>query len=175
MELVPNRLCSGNGFSTWNVANPSSIKNVEFLTYTGSGPDKDRQDGPHPHEAVLDPTKKFLLVPDLGTDEVHVYTFDANSLKTTAQTALKAPAGSGPRHIAFAQKGGKTFMYLITELTSNIIGYEVTYSKGIQFKQIFAHGVHGKDKPNTKGAYAAEIVVSVSPALLFVVLTASLT
>lgn len=164
--MTANRFGSGNGFSTWNVANPSSIKNVQFQTYTGSGPDKDRQEGPHPHEAVLDPTKKFLLVPDLGTDQVHVYTFDANTLKTTAQTALKAPAGSGPRHIAFAQKSGKTFMYLITELTSNIIGYEVTYSNGIQFKQIFAHGVHGQGKPNVNGAFAAEIVVSVSLASL---------
>ncbi len=29
------------------------------------GPDVRQKDGPHPHEALLDPTGNFLLVPDL--------------------------------------------------------------------------------------------------------------
>ncbi|KAJ3486821.1 hypothetical protein NLG97_g6537 [Lecanicillium saksenae] len=149
-----------NAFTTWNVGNPSKLKNVQTQTFTGKGPDHDRQEGPHPHQAVLDPSGKYLLVPDLGTDQVHVFSFNANTLKFTAQTNLKVPGGYGPRHLAFASRGDKTFMYLMTEMANTIIGYQVTYANGIQFKQLFAHGTHGKGTTNKKGAEGSEIVVS---------------
>lgn len=98
----------------------------------------------------------------MGADYVRVYTFDDNTLRLTAHTPLKATPGSGPRHISFAQQNGKTFMYLVTELKSTIIGYEVTYGSCIQFKQLFEIGVYGKDKPIPANSYASEIVVSVS-------------
>lgn len=139
---------------------------MQTQTFTGKGPNHERQEGPHPHQTVLDPSGKYLLVPDLGTDQVHVFSFIANTLKFSAQTTLKVPGGYGPRHLAFATRGGKTFMYLMTEMANTIIGYCVTYDSGIQFKQIFAHGTHGKGTTNKKGAEGSEIVVSVSAAAI---------
>lgn len=109
----------------------------------------------------MDPTGKYLLVPDLGADQVHVYTFDPKTLKTTAKTPLKVPGGYGPRHLAFATRGDKTFMYLMNELVNMIIGYEVSYSNGVQFKQLFAQGTRGKGTTKNKDASGSEIVVSV--------------
>lgn len=140
------------------------MKNVQFDTFTGSGP-KPEQEGPHPHQAVLDPTGKFLVVPDLGADLMHIYTFDAKTLKATALASVKVTAGFGPRHIAFATRGTKTFAYLMCELANTIVGYEVTYTSGIQFKQLFAQGTHGKGTTNKEGASGSEIVVSVSNCL----------
>lgn len=133
---------------------------VEFDTFTGSGPNP-RQQGPHLHEAVIDPTGEYLIVPDLGADLVRIFTFNTTSLHLEALVPLQVPIGSGPRHVAFAVKCRKTFMYLVTELTSDIIGYQVTYNAGIQFRQIFAYSVHGEGKHTNPGARAAEIVVSV--------------
>lgn len=93
---------------------------------------------------------------------MHIYTFDAKTLKATALVSVKVTAGFGPRHIAFATRGTKTFAYLMCELANTIVGYEVTYTSGIQFKQLFAQGTHGKGTTNKEGASGSEIVVSVS-------------
>jgi len=34
---------------------------------------RDRQDGPHSHQIVVDPTERFLYVPDLGTDRIYQF------------------------------------------------------------------------------------------------------
>ncbi|TQV96172.1 extracellular aldonolactonase [Cordyceps javanica] len=151
----------GSSFSTWDVSDPSNIKNLDNLNFTEPHGPKPEQTAPRPHETVLDPTGRFLIVPDLGTDLVRVFSFDSKSLQTTALPPVQAKTGSGPRHVAFAVKGPKTFMYLITELGNTIVGYEVTYEeKSIQFKEIFDIGVHGEGKPVPQSAAASEIVVS---------------
>lgn len=132
----------------------------------GPGPDPDRQDAPHPHQTVLDPTGKFIVVPDLGADKVYVYAVGSNDLKVKALAPISVKPGSGPRHLAFAVRDGRTFMYLVTELASTIIGYEVTYPAGsIKFRELFNIGSHGAGKPVSKTAYASEVVVSVSAIL----------
>lgn len=138
------------------------MKNIETITFTeGPGPNP-QQNAPHPHEAVLDPTGKYLIVPDLGSDLIRLFSFDANTLKTKALPAVKAASGSGPRHVAFAVRGAKTFMYLITELGNTIVGYDVTYGGNtINLKQIFSIGAHGEGKPVPANAAASEVVVSV--------------
>lgn len=103
-----------------------------------------------------------MIVPDLGSDLIRIFAFDPKSLKTTALEPVKAKAGSGPRHVAFAVKGPKTFMYLITEIGNTIVGYEVTYDDSIHFKEIFDIGAHGEGRPVPENAAASEIVVSVS-------------
>ena len=43
---------------------------TSVVTGEGGGPDKSRQEGPHAHQVMLDPSGTFLLIPDLGTDKV---------------------------------------------------------------------------------------------------------
>jgi len=94
----------------------------EFATHiqhTGSGPNLARQKSPHPHAIVPDPTGKYCLVPDLGTDQVHVYHLNQGDkgLERTGEV-VNIHAGAGPRHLTFHPSG--TGFYILNELDSSI-------------------------------------------------------
>jgi 6-phosphogluconolactonase len=65
------------------------------LRHEGSGPDKDRQEGPHAHQAVF--RDGLVHVSDLGTDEIRRYRYDGTALEP-----ITLPPGTGPRHYAFS-------------------------------------------------------------------------
>lgn len=67
------------------------------------GPNPIRQERPHPHQIVLDPTGVFLLVPDLGADRVRVLGVqrDTGMLHVCEDSDGVVEAGSGPRHAVF--------------------------------------------------------------------------
>ena len=98
---------------------------LEFSTTTvageGGGPNKSRQEGPHAHQVMLDPSGTFLLVPDLGTDKVMNYVYDQKTGKLTPnpqQAWLELPPGAGPRHLAFDPSG--KFVYLLSEMNATL-------------------------------------------------------
>ncbi|ODA76383.1 hypothetical protein RJ55_08229 [Drechmeria coniospora] len=153
---------SGSALSTWDVSEPSEVVKVQSETFTLNKQPTvpHRQDAPHPHQAFLDPTGGFLVVPDLGTDELRMYAVGPRLAVTPLLPVSVAP-GSGPRHVQFAKRGGKTFMYLVAELTCTIVGYGVTYPAGtIKLDELWTIGVHGEGKPVPADASASEIVVS---------------
>ncbi|GAA4935956.1 lactonase family protein [Streptomyces coeruleoprunus] len=84
------------------------------LAHLGSGPDPDRQAGPHAHQVLPAPGGRWVLSVDLGTDSVRVCTLDSAGgvLRVHAETALRA--GSGPRHLAFHPDG--EVVYVLHEL-----------------------------------------------------------
>jgi 6-phosphogluconolactonase len=87
----------------------------------GSGPVESRQQGPHAHQAMLDPGQNFLLVPDLGTDRVMIYAFDDKSgllHPNPDQSFFKLAPGAGPRHLVFHPDGRS--VYIVCELNSTI-------------------------------------------------------
>ncbi len=86
----------------------------------GSGPDKDRQEGPHAHAVVFDHANRHLVAVDLGTDQLLVYRFDAatGKLSPVDPPALHVVPGSGPRHFAFHPDGRRA--YAINEMASTI-------------------------------------------------------
>lgn len=71
---------------------------VQRVGHAGSGPRKDRQEGPHAHSAMIAPGGNHLLVFDLGTDEVRRYRLGAGGILEDAGIATVMPPGSGPRH-----------------------------------------------------------------------------
>jgi 6-phosphogluconolactonase len=89
-----------------------------FVQHTGSGIDPQRQSGPHAHMVVPSPDNRFLLVADLGLDEVLVYGFDAAKGTLMRAGAAKLPPGSGPRHLAFSRNG--RFVFVLNELTAAV-------------------------------------------------------
>lgn len=122
----------------------------------GSGP-RPNQAGPHAHAAVQDPTGKFLLVPDLGADRVFVYRFDRSPRQLTLVegASYAAPAGSGPRHLAFHPNG--KFAFLINEFTAAVDVFAWDAS-GPQLRHIQSIG---SLSPDYKGVNTgAEIAVS---------------
>lgn len=48
------------------------LQNFPF-TLTAPGTNPARQEAPHPHEALVDPTDSFIVVPDLGADLIRVF------------------------------------------------------------------------------------------------------
>ena len=101
-----------------------------FVQHTGSSANKDRQAGPHAHEIQATANNKFVLVADLGLDELLVYRFDANTgaLSPANPPFVKVAAGSGPRHFALAPNG--KFVYLVNELSSTVTAYSFDASSG---------------------------------------------
>ncbi|MBN3763625.1 lactonase family protein [Burkholderia sp. Ac-20365] len=96
---------------------------ISTIKETGSGPNR-RQASAHAHSAVIDPSGRYVLVPDLGADRVFIYRYDpaTHALLGDASSGpapFVAPAGSGPRHIAFASDG--KLAYLLTELSAEVM------------------------------------------------------
>lgn len=104
---------------------------ADLVKLTGEpGPDGKRQASSHPHEAVFDPSGRFLAVPDLGFDRIHMFRLDAASGKLTPNDPPFAAvrSGSGPRHIAFHPK--LSLAYVITELGSTVITFHWDGKRG---------------------------------------------
>jgi len=91
-----------------------------LMKASGSGPDKERQEGPHAHETVFSADNRFAYVPDLGLDEIRIYKVDAAHAKLTPNDppVAKTDPGSGPRHIAISHDG--KFAYVIHELIPQV-------------------------------------------------------
>jgi 6-phosphogluconolactonase len=88
------------------------------VQHEGSGPNADRQDGPHAHMIIPAPGDAFVVAADLGTDEVITYRLDSGAGRLERQSAVRMAPGVGPRHIAFSPDGGRA--HVINELDSTI-------------------------------------------------------
>ena len=141
---------------------PSAPASVQ--TDTGTGPTP-RQTGAHAHAAVLDPTGRFLLIPDLGADRVFVYRFDRRSraLSPAPVPFLQLPPGTGPRHLVFAPDGRTA--YLVSELSAEVRTLRWDAAAGIitvlQTTPLAAAGLSGPKS-------ASEIAISHDGAHLYV-------
>jgi len=95
----------------------------QIISHFGNlGPNAGRQEAPHPHMALPDSTGKYVLVNDLGLDATIVYSFDSTAGKLTEANRIAAPAGSGPRHLAWHPNG--KVVYSINELSNTINAYQ---------------------------------------------------
>ncbi|KAG4027686.1 hypothetical protein MFRU_028g01080 [Monilinia fructicola] len=156
----------GSGVSTHNVQPDGTLKHLQTLTFnmTGPGPVSDRQDKPHPHQAILDPSEQFIVVPDLGADLVRIFSIDPETALLTEQAPYKAPAAAGPRHGVFRQtESGDVYYYLVSELDNKITSFEVTYNTGkdlgLTLTKIDSHGIYG-NRTTPAGAAAAACLLS---------------
>jgi 6-phosphogluconolactonase len=101
---------------------------TDFVQHEGSSVNRERQEGPHPHQVVMSPDNRFVLVPDLGLDEVVIYPFDGAKGKLGTPHAMRTAPGSGPRHLAFSNDA--RFVYLMTEMKSEVLAYQYDKSNG---------------------------------------------
>jgi 6-phosphogluconolactonase len=85
----------------------------------GSGPDTERQEGPHAHWVGFTPDGSRLLCVDLGCDRVLSFAVDRERGALEPPTDFyRAPAGSGPRHLAFHPE--LPLAYLVSELAATL-------------------------------------------------------
>ncbi|MFE0173605.1 lactonase family protein [Streptomyces sp. NPDC059002] len=94
-------------------AAPSSV-----LRHTGTGPHPQRQQGPHAHQVLADPSGRWAVGVDLGTDSVLVCALDAAKGDLTLHREVALRPGSGPRHLAFSPRGDRA--YVLNELTPTV-------------------------------------------------------
>ncbi|KAK0119786.1 hypothetical protein ONS95_011218 [Cadophora gregata] len=154
---------SGSAVTSWSIRANGTLDPLQALTFklTAPGTNPARQDAPHPHEVIVDPTDSFIVVPDLGADLVRVFSIDQTTSLLTESTAFSTPAGSGPRHGAFLKaECGNTYFFLISELSNTIASYKVTYGdKSLSFEEVFVSGTYGPME-TPAGASAAEALIS---------------
>ena len=95
----------------------------QVILHEGSSVNPERQEGPHPHSANIDPTGRYVLVPDLGIDRIVKYRLDAESATLTPadEPSADVAPGAGPRHLAFNPNG--RWAYVINELGSTITAF----------------------------------------------------
>jgi len=103
---------------------------AQVVQHTGTGPKADRQEGPHAHCILADPSNRFALAADLGADRVFVYRLDleAKTLsKVEGGEAVMRP-GSGPRHLAFHPT--RPLVFVSDELDSTVATLRFDSTRG---------------------------------------------
>jgi 6-phosphogluconolactonase len=93
---------------------------TDIVQFSGSGPNPERQDGPHAHMILPGPYHGLILAIDLGTDRLMAFRLDLERgrLIPADPPWTQLPPGTGPRHLAFHPH--KPFTYVISELQSTI-------------------------------------------------------
>ncbi|KAH6885452.1 Lactonase, 7-bladed beta-propeller-domain-containing protein [Coprinopsis sp. MPI-PUGE-AT-0042] len=91
------------------------------LEFAGIGPNKERQEGPHPHQVILHPEYSELLVPDLGADVVRRLKRDPATGQWKPAGHIGFELGGGPRHVAFYQGD----LFTLLELSSKVVRHRL--------------------------------------------------
>src|ERR1700681_4131804 len=156
---------TGGSVSVFPVASNGGIGAASaFVQHTGSGPNKERQEGPHAHYIATSADNRFVFVVDLGLDEVVVYRFDPakGSLTPNDPSFAKLAPGAGPRHMAFHPNG--KFAYVLNEVNSTVTAFAYD-SKNGSFSALQTLSTIPKDF--TAHNDTAEIVVHPSGKFLY--------
>jgi len=101
-----------------------------FIQHAGSGPNRQRQEGPHAHWIETSADNRFAIAADLGLDQLLIYRFGTSgSLIPNDPPAAKLEPGAGPRHVAFTPE--QKFAYAINELQSSVTAFSYDTRRGV--------------------------------------------
>jgi 6-phosphogluconolactonase len=120
----------GGGYvEVYSLAADGSLdQQTAFIEHTGSSVHPLRQTRPYAHWFRTDPSNRYGLVADLGTDRIVVYRFDAGKLAAHEPPFAKVIGGSGPRHLAFHPNG--QWLYSAQELSNEVVAFAWDAGKG---------------------------------------------
>ncbi len=79
-------------------------------------------DRPHAHMIESDPSGKFVLGSDLGTDTIHIWRMNREAGKLDPVEDVSVPVGDGPRHFVFHPNG--RWLYSLQEEASTLILFD---------------------------------------------------
>ena len=137
---------------------------TSFVQHHGKGPDSSRQEAPHAHCVLPDPSNRFVLVADLGLDRILTYGFDERTGTLTPSPVAEGmlSPGAGPRHLAFHPNGKS--VYVTNELTSTVsrLRYDSATGSSTERQMVPSVGV-----PTTERNYPADIHVHPSGRFLY--------
>lgn len=121
----------GGSIASFPVHDDGSLGTASgFVQHSGTGPNKERQEGPHAHWIGTSPDNRFALAVDLGLDQVIVYGFDPSKGIFTPMLSgfAKVKPGAGPRHLAFHPNG--KFAYVLSEMDSSVTVFSYQAKNG---------------------------------------------
>ncbi|CAN9385501.1 unnamed protein product [Alternaria alternata] len=111
---------------------------IIFPNTTAVGPVTARQDRSYLHGVFLDPTRKFLLMTDLGQDRIRVFRYNQRTIAPLVELApLVTPLGCGPRKAVFwtAPETRNLFLFVNGELDQRVYSYQVGYKEdGLEWR-----------------------------------------
>ena len=120
----------GGSVASFPVRRDAGLQTAKsFVQHEGRGAHAVRQTAPHAHCILPDPTNRFVLVVDLGTDALLTYRLDERTGAITVVTPGAATkAGAGPRHLTFHPNG--RFAYVVNELDSTLLAFTYDGQRG---------------------------------------------
>lgn len=96
------------------------------IQHKGSGPNLNRQEKAHTHYAGFTPDEKFIVVVDLGIDQILTYHIVEDQFQLCNKTKLEP--GCGPRHLVFHPN--KSYAYVMCELRPEVLVMEFNQENG---------------------------------------------
>jgi len=69
----------------------------QVVSYEGTGPNKQRQEAAHAHQAVVSPDGRWLYICDLGSDTIWLHALSDKEMNKAK--AVEVKPGYGPRHM----------------------------------------------------------------------------
>jgi 6-phosphogluconolactonase len=133
----------------------------------GRSVNPDRQTGPHAHYLGADPSDRFVLGCDLGTDKIMVYHLD----EINARLVPNHPAfssvtpGSGPRHLVFSRDDKS--VYVVDEMACTVTWFDWDNRRG-QLTQRQTVSALPEDQAVRPEFTAAEIMLHPNGRFLYV-------
>jgi 6-phosphogluconolactonase len=113
-------------------------RQTALVQHEGSSVHPQRQNKPYAHYIHTDPSNRFALAADLGTDRIAVYRFDekTGALSANDPPFVQVTGGLGPRHLAFHPNG--KWLYAVQELGNEVTAFEWNGATGAlrQFQSV---------------------------------------
>jgi 6-phosphogluconolactonase len=153
---------SGGTIAVLPVAADGRLEAATCVIHHQGSSIRPEQEGPHPHMIRPSGDGRFVLVTDLGIDQVLVYRLDARTgqlaLNEQGTAMISEQPGAGPRHFAFAPSGRT--VYVINELNSTVTVYDYAAESGeLHARQVVSTVPEGVDGPAI-GNSCAHVAVS---------------
>jgi 6-phosphogluconolactonase len=108
----------GGGIAMLPLDANGNLQPAVVVRHQGSSDHPERQLSPHPHSANISADGRYLLVPDLGIDQILVYAVSYEPAGLEQVGSLATARQAGPRHLAFHT--GADFAYVMGEMDSTI-------------------------------------------------------
>lgn len=109
---------------------------TQNIQHYGSGPNKDRQEAPHPH-MVYPLNQNNVFIVDLGLDLAKAYEFDRKSglLTSTSEYDIKISKGAGARHMV--RHPDSDYLFIFSEMSTEIFSFRIN-EKQIEFMEVIS-------------------------------------
>lgn len=142
---------AGAGLSVIDTSNTSKLIELQRFHY-----EHELQPGQYPplqnqsyiHGTAVDPTGHFVVAFDRGADVIRKYrigSWDNRLDELGPQPLDPSSSANGARHGVFVPgNAGKTFLYVLGELTASLFGFEVIYhdnDRDLQLQPIYKDSV----------------------------------